>query len=121
MRKHLMDNHMTESIKDDLPLYTVSNEILINFFDKGKSGNYTSHIIEDNNSGEEYVITMQKINGETPLLQLEEAKRQNVLMKEFLEKEVLSSLMGLCQDNPDCPGFVENLNKYESLMAEVKQ
>jgi hypothetical protein len=61
-------------VPDITPLFTVANQVLVNFFDKNSSGNYVSHIIEDNESGQEYLITMQRIEGETPLHQLAQQK-----------------------------------------------
>jgi hypothetical protein len=63
------------------PLFTVGNQILVNFFDQGKGENYTSHVIEDNHSDEEYIITMQRVDGETPLYQLAEKKEENARLE----------------------------------------
>lgn len=69
---------------DITPLFTVAQQVLVNFFDKGASGNYVSHIIEDRERGQDYLITMQRIDGETPLHQLEEKKERVLELEQTL-------------------------------------
>jgi hypothetical protein len=63
------------------PLFSVGNEVLLNYFKEDASRNYIAHQIEDLDTGEEYMITMQRINGETPLHQLAKAKKEIQLLK----------------------------------------
>lgn len=58
------------------PLYTVGNQILANFFKLESAKNYIAHEIQDLDTGETYIITMQKVSGETPLHQLAKANEK---------------------------------------------
>jgi protease II len=84
-------------MSDDKPLFTVANELLFNHFDNESSGNYIAHEIEDNESGHSYLITMQKIDGETPLHQLKELKEDHEKLKaehkNLIEEMALLKLM----------------------------
>jgi hypothetical protein len=73
---------------DITPLFTVANQVLVKFFDESESDNYVSHVIEDKHSDQEYLITMQRINGETPLHQLAQ-KNERVLELEHALNQVL--------------------------------
>lgn len=64
------------------PLFTIANQILINFFDKDSGRNYIAHEIEDNKTGDSYIITMQKVDGETPLHQLQQLKEDYASLEE---------------------------------------
>lgn len=84
-------------MSDITPLFTVANQILVNFFDQACSGNYIAHEINDEKTGESYMITMQKIEGETPLYQLAALKEEHEKLKaehaNLLEDHVLLKLM----------------------------
>jgi hypothetical protein len=60
-------------MSDITPLYTVAKQVLANFFKLEEAENYYAHEIEDRDTGQRYIITMQKVDGETPLHQLAEA------------------------------------------------
>lgn len=75
-------------MEDITPLFTVANQVLVNFFDNSKADNYVSHVIESLDSDQEYLITMQRIDGETPLHQLAQQK-ERVLELEHALTQVL--------------------------------
>ena len=74
------------------PLFTVANQVLANFFKLELGKNYISHVIEDLDTGDEYIITMQKINGETPLHQLAKAKERIAELEAALAKSSSQNL-----------------------------
>jgi uncharacterized protein (DUF2225 family) len=84
-------------MENTTPLFNIGNQILINFFDEKKGRNYIAHEIEDNESGHSYLITMQKIDGETPLHQLKELKEDHEKLKaehkNLIEEMALLKLM----------------------------
>lgn len=71
---------------DITPLFTVGNQILINFFDQGNARNYTSHVIEDEDNDCDYIITMQKVDAETPQYQLEDQKNKTIALQAKLKE-----------------------------------
>jgi hypothetical protein len=74
------------------PLYTVAKQILLNFFKTESAGNYIAHEIEDLDTGESYIITMQKSDGETPLHQLAAAKDRIESLEHALKQALELSL-----------------------------
>jgi hypothetical protein len=68
-------------MENKTPLFNVADQLLVNFFDKNDVDNYISHVIEDNEKGAEYLITMQRINGETPLHQLAREKERVIKLE----------------------------------------
>ncbi len=76
------------------PLFTIGNQILINFFDQSDATNYTSHLIEDKHNNCDYIITMQKVNGETPLLQLQEEKEKVAKLEHALAQALILAEQG---------------------------
>lgn len=61
---------MSSDTPNITPLFTVANQVLANFFRQSGADNYVSHIIEDLDHKQDYLITMQRVDGETPLHQL---------------------------------------------------
>ena len=51
--------------KHESPLHKLADSLL-DFFYKENPENSISHLIQDNESGEEFVICMQKVNGISP-------------------------------------------------------
>lgn len=66
------------------PLHDVANQVLVNFFKAGSAGNFVAHEIEDIDTGEQYLITMQKSNGETPLHQLAKANERIAVLEHVI-------------------------------------
>ena len=83
---------MSEFSPNITPLFTVANQILANFFKVEKATNYISHIIEDRDTGDEYIITMQRISGETPLHQLANANDRIAHLEHALAQALELSL-----------------------------
>lgn len=88
--------------EDVTPLHDVANQTLVNFFKSESAGNFIAHEIEDIDTGEQYLITMQKSNGETPLHQLAKANdRIAVLEHAIMQATTLalrrSELFGGCR------------------------
>lgn len=122
---------------DITPLFTVANQVLVNFFDKSDTENYVSHIIEDKHSDEEYLITMQRIKGETPLHQLATEKEQNEVLqskinelKTLLKKEMSrnafvevtgKSLADIRSDAINEMGFDLTKNSTELSKADIEK
>lgn len=75
-------------MSDITPLFTVANQVLVEFFKKEAGDNYISHVIEDKDSSKEFLITMQRIDGETPLHQLA-AQKDRVAELEHALAQVL--------------------------------
>ena len=98
---------------DITPLFTVGNQILINFFDQGNAQNYTSHVIEDEDNDCDYIITMQKVDAETPQYQLEDQKNKTIALQAKLKElsaaidandtDKLNELNRELKEKPDMP------------------
>lgn len=67
---------MSEHTRNITPLFTVANQILTKFFRQEGADNYVSHVIEDLDHGQHYLITMQRVDGDTPLHQLMAAQER---------------------------------------------
>ena len=93
------------------PLFTVANQVLINFFDKGDADNYVSHIIEDKQNDAEFLITMQRIKGETPLHQLVTQKNRVAELE-----HALTQALELSKRDSDHFG-----SKRDDIAARIKE
>lgn len=68
------------------PLFTVANQVLVNFFRQEGADNFIAHEIEDKDTGQSYLILMQKIQGETPVHQLAKSKADCATLESTLQE-----------------------------------
>jgi hypothetical protein len=107
---------MPDITPDITPLFTVANQVLVNFFDKNDVDNYVSHVIEDKKKGVEYLITMQRINGDTPLHQLaKQNERVDVL------EHALSQILELSNPDSNIRFDLEHFKKKLDLIVSVTE
>lgn len=77
---------MTEPTQHITPLFTVANQILINYFKTEGADHYIAHEIVDLDTQEAYIITMQRSDGETPLHQLANALDKIALLEREIDE-----------------------------------
>ena len=67
---------------EESPLFTVANEVLVNYFRQDEQvTNFVSHIIDDLDTGESYQITMQRLKGVSAMESYNEAKNRIVALE----------------------------------------
>lgn len=91
-------------MSEQTALHDVADQMLINFFDKQAATNYITYLIEDNETGKEYLISMQLVGGETANQQLNQAKKDKILLQQridYLETMLKNTdLMRVAINNP---------------------
>lgn len=107
---------------EDSPLFTVANEVLVNYFRKDEQvTNFVSHIIDDLDTGDSYQITMQRLKGASAIESYNEAKsRIDALENTIAELYLLIKNEDISTKNK-CVALCREALLGETLSSEAKE
>lgn len=106
---------------EESPLFTVANEILVNYFRQDEQvTNFVSHIIDDLDTGEAYQITMQRLKGVSAMESYNEAKNRIEALENTLAELYLLIKNEDISTKSKCVALCREALLGEPLPPEIK-